>query len=156
MTGEGGTPKWALSSSWRPPAPEAAGGCRPLGPGAHTQDTRGSPRRLTLLTLGHTAAGSPAPRIATLRVSEAFCEVSCNLLNCTWWQTDGPHAGGGSQAGHLLLTKCVCGGCNRGADGFESGPLEKPGSPTTRTSVFRTAAAALSELIGSTQESCPT
>ena len=108
MTGEGGTPKWALSSSWRPPAPEAAGGCRPLGPGAHTQDTRGSPRRLTLQTLGHTAAGSPPPRIATPRVSEAFCEVSCNLLNCTWWQTDGPHAGGGSQAVHLLLTKCVC------------------------------------------------
>ena len=91
------------------------------GPGAHTQDTRGLPRRLTLQTLRHTAAGSPAPRIATPHVSEAFCEVSCDLLNFTWWQTDGPYAGGGSQAGHLLLTKCVCGGCDRGADGFESG-----------------------------------
>lgn len=48
------------------------------------------------LTL-HTAAALPSPRAASPRVSEAFCEVFCDLLNLTWWQTDGPRAGGGAR-----------------------------------------------------------
>lgn len=57
------------------------------------------------LTL-HTAAALPSPRAASPRVSEAFCEVFCDLLNLTWWQTDGPCAGGGSRP--VAYTDKVC------------------------------------------------
>ena len=55
----------------------------PQGPGAHARDTLGLHCPLTLQTLRHTAAALPSPRVASPRVSEAFCEVFCDLLNFT-------------------------------------------------------------------------
>lgn len=50
---------------------------------------------------------------------------------------------------------CVAGVTEQQMDSSRAS-LEKPGIPTEHTFVFRTAAASVSELIGSMEVSCPT